>query len=140
MDFDRITEAIQDDDTRKQQYHSSLNLNYANIKDYGFSLLDSDLSSINEKPVSMPDENIETRAFIDAWSAEKAATLTSSNSLASLDLPHSGLSLSMPSDQIDLGIADPFLSMESTVIQKVNCLIYILRKYRTKKLRILKLR
>lgn len=127
LDFDRFTEAIPDDDTCKQQHHhhNSLNLNFANIKDYSFSLLNSDLGSINDKPASMPDENTKTRGFIDAWSAEKAATLTSSNSLASLDLPHSGLSLSLPNDQIDLRITDPLSSMQSPVMQNVNCLIYI---------------
>ncbi|XP_078167844.1 growth-regulating factor 2-like isoform X2 [Carex rostrata] len=113
----RFTEAIPDDDTCKQQHqhHNSLNLNFANIKDYNFSLLDSDLGSINDKPASMPDGNTETRGFIDAWSAEKAATLTSSNSITSLDLPHSGLSLSLPNDQINLQITDPLSSMQSPV-------------------------
>ncbi|KAJ3706262.1 hypothetical protein LUZ61_009967 [Rhynchospora tenuis] len=105
----RITEAIPDDDSCKDQYHNSLNLNYSNIKDYSFCLLDSDPGSMNEGPVSMPDQTVETRSFIDAWSAEKAVTLTSSNSLASVDFPHSGLSLSMPNDQINLETADPLL-------------------------------
>ncbi|KAJ4759829.1 Growth-regulating factor [Rhynchospora pubera] len=111
----RITEDIPDDDSCKELYHKALNLNYSNIKDYSFRLLDSDPGSMNEEPVSMPDQTVETRAFIDAWSAEKAATLTSRNCLASLDLPDSGLSLSMPNDQINLETADPFLPMQSPV-------------------------
>jgi hypothetical protein len=116
MDFDRITEVVPDDDTCKQQYHNSLSLNYATIKDYSFSLLNSDLNSKNEKPVSMPDENIERRGYIDAWSSKRAASLTSGNNLASLDLPHSSLSISMSNNRTDLGISDPFFTMQSPVI------------------------
>jgi hypothetical protein len=116
MDFARITEAVPDDDTCEQHYHSSLSLNYGNIKDYSFSLINSDLSSKNEKPASMPDENIERRGYIDAWSAKKAATLTSGNNFSSLDLPHSGLSLSMSNNRTDLGIANHFLAIQSPVI------------------------